>query len=114
MTGDTIDFNEHQQGVKQVNVDVPLALWINAKKNLIGWTDTLIFGIKFKLADADGGMTYNYPETNMYGNLSRKIKILEKALQEAVTELDKIKNPEKLQAIEEEADAELKALGVTD
>lgn len=95
---DEMDFQDYQRGMKQINADIPLDLWTNAKKNLIGLSEAARFGIQFKLADMDNGMTFEYPPTNLQKKLIQKCRALEEALQEANNKIENLqKNVEDLE-----------------
>jgi hypothetical protein len=84
------DFEDARLGIKRISIEVPLNLWMEAKKNLIEFRESLIFAIKFQLAEKDGGLTFNYPETQLGKRLQRKCQILESALQEANDKIEKL------------------------
>jgi hypothetical protein len=100
---ENIEFGDYQKGMKQINADIPLELWTAAKQNLISFTEAIKFGIKFKLAEKDGGLTFEYPD-NM---LLRKVQNLVRIIQERNDEIDKLKGTENKKDAHEEFNDEI-------
>lgn len=75
---DELKFEDYNKGMKQISVNLPLDLWLLAKKNLLEFKDTLIFGIKFKMAEKDP-LVYAYPPNTLSPKIIK--------LQETITNL---------------------------
>jgi hypothetical protein len=82
----TINLDEARLGNKKTTVDLPLPIWTQAKQNLIEFREALIFGIKFKLAEKDSGLTFEYP----HNGLSLKIQSLAKKIQELYARIEEL------------------------
>ena len=103
--GENLNFDDHQRGYKQVSVNLPLKFWTFAKQNIVVFRNALIFGIKFIVADKDGGLTYEYPECN----LKEKLRLINAKLQETAEkcnqledQLHGLQDPEKQKEIDKE------------
>lgn len=94
---ENMDFKDYETGIKKVTIELPIDIWMKAKQNLLEFKNTLIFGINFKLAEKDGGLTFDYPPTNLHNKFLKKCHFLESALQEANEKIDKFENNEDVQ-----------------
>lgn len=98
-----IAFKEYQMGKKQINVDIPIMLWTDTKKNLLSFTDGAILGLKFQLAEIDKGITFDYP----HNHLLDKVRFLSLKLQEANDKIALLEQGQTQITVEEEFDKEL-------
>jgi hypothetical protein len=93
---------------RQTSVNLEVDLWETAKRNLIEFKDALVFGIKFKLADADG--FGNYPPCNIITKLHTNIAKFQQLLNEAnekIEEFEKGKDlDKKMDELSEDAEKE--------
>lgn len=69
-------FDDINKGMKQISINLPIDIWLLAKKNLIMFKDTLIFGIEFKMAEKDN-LQYPHPSNTISEKLIRLQKIIE-------------------------------------
>ena len=58
----------------QVSANVKSKVWELAKEKNIGWSDALEFGIRFMLAELDGGFEHEYPKCQLQEKLHRIAK----------------------------------------
>jgi len=63
-----------------VNIDADL--WSDAKRKNIGLKDAMEFGIKFMLAEKDGGFEHEYPQNNLMIKMQRIAKNFQAKVQE--------------------------------
>lgn len=61
-----------------------------AQDNKIAWNEALEFGIKFLIADSDGGLTYSYPQNRLQEKLQRTLN----NLNQKCLEIEELKNPQ--------------------
>ena len=63
-----------------VNIDADL--WSDAKRQSIGLKDAMEFGIRFMLAELDGGFEHEYPKCQLQEKLHRIVKNFQAKAQE--------------------------------
>lgn len=71
-----------------VNTTVSVELKELVKNQKINFHEALEFGIKFLIADKDGGLIYEYPENN----LSNKLRNTLNRLNEQTEKIEKLEN----------------------
>jgi hypothetical protein len=86
MDENQINFDDTRTGIKRLTIEVPLNLWTVAKQNLLEFRECAIFGIKFKLAEKDGGLTYAFPDNI----LDQRIKKLQRVILDQANKIAKL------------------------
>jgi len=81
--------NDQEDYLNEVKINIttslPMSVHTLAKQNKIGWSDALIFGIKFILADKDG---FDYPNNTLVDRLKKVSEMFE----EKCNEIDDLRN----------------------
>lgn len=102
-----MDLNDYERGYKRFSIELPFDLWRSAKANLIEFKKACNFGVRFLLAEKDGGMTFTYPSNSLQEKIEKLTKLLQKKNEECEALRDQLNNDGKQEDARDEADREL-------